>query len=382
MTIIQDRAMWAMILLFLAILPHSVVSFASTTRTRQKSCYVNKRIRVSRRHAISTSATTTSSPCVQIRDWKKGDGNAIYDILRSAETSGSFNPEGGLEMDCQTEMILAESYNVEDGGCFLVAEILLEESKLVVGTAGLIVGTPIEYQTSGSSMSSPELTAAVRRCVVCPPPSSLPGGIESPSTESIQKLLLDTIEERAVQAKATQLIGLAYPVSKSLSSQGVKPTPEIMQELGYKALAQQLPGVDAVQFGKDLTNQSESSAVSQQQPTNVSPSKESNGLSEIALALVLLVGSIAGGTSLVGQYLGFDTSLSSTVVNRGLGRPLSTEDLGQLMQDEQLQRTTLDDSSESGRSRSGREWEDLSLEERREELALLRVIQGQNVRVK
>ena len=61
--------------------------------------------------------------------------------------------------------------------------------------------------------------------------------------------------------------------------------------------------------------------------------------------------------------------------NRGLGRPLSTEDLRQLLQDEQLKRTTIDPMNEK------REWNDLSLEERREEMALLQVIQGQDIRI-
>lgn len=62
-------------------------------------------------------------------------------------------------------------------------------------------------------------------------------------------------------------------------------------------------------------------------------------------------------------------------INRGLGRALSSEDLGRLMEDEKLQRRTLDGSE-------GREWKDLSLEEQREEMALLGIINGQDVRIK
>jgi hypothetical protein len=402
----------------------SAVGFLATTTTKKISTtpiIARRSSRSSRLHA------TTATPRVQIRDWNKGDGSAIYDLLLSAEEYGSFNPEGALDVDCKTESLLAESYDSEDGGCFLVAELLLggggdnmvdaeeesqensNDSMMLVGTAGLIVGTPIQYQTSGSSMSSPEMTAAVRRCVVCLPAQQLPTN-NAISTESIQKLLLAAIEKRAIQAKATQLIGLAYPASSSSTSRipkGVKPTPQFMGELGYTALPQQLPGVDAVQCGKELSTrtniQSAAAAVQSDSSTTVNSSNSNSSvLSEVALAVVLFAGLLSGGTALVGQFLGFDTSLSSleisgsgsssasAAINRGLGRPLSTEDLGQLLQDEQLQRTTLDGGDSNGgsigsvsgsRSDDGREWKDLSLEERREELALLQVIQGQNVRV-
>lgn len=265
----------------------STSAFASTTahkRTNDNSPTTRGQKACSRLHATTHR--------VLLRDWNKGDGHAIYDLLVSAEEYGSFNPEGALELDCETELLLSESYNVEDGGCFLVAELLLKDEggdgkeenqeysssntqakdgRLLVGTAGLIVGTPIQYQTSGSSMSSPEITAAVRRCVVCLPAApqqqssassnaeatdtGTASAIEYISAESIQRKLLVAIEERAVQAKATQLIGLAYSPFKSSSAspKGVKPTLHMMHELGYKTLPQQLPGVDALQCGKDLT---------------------------------------------------------------------------------------------------------------------------------
>jgi hypothetical protein len=469
---------WCLIILLIApastfgFLPTTTTTTTTTTKrtlsppTRQTSCsassirHTTARTASSRLHATRRPATTTTTttPRIEIRDWKQGDGKAIYDLLASTaeEQYGSFNPEGGLELDCQTESLLSESYDVEDGGCFLVAELILEEEEEekgdeesqdyssseqlpLVGTAGLIVGTQIQYQTSGSSVSSPAMTAAVRRCVVRLPAlpllSSSAAAEVLVSTESIQKQLLVAIEERAVRAKATQLISLAYPSpspsSKSTtpSKQGAKkPTLETMQELGYKTLPQQLRGVDAVQCGKDLTTpnptttsniqksmgtsdglkQQRTNMPSEEIPSTTSPSV----LSEVAVLALLVGGLVLGATFLVGQFLGFDTSVSSiplpgsassttsTVINRGLGRPLTTQDLSQLIQDERLQRTFLDDngggtsnpakgndgssgSSSSRRiSEDGREWEELSLEERREELALLQVIQGQTIRVK
>lgn len=340
-----------------------------------------------------------ASPRVQIRDWQPGDGNAIYDLLQSADEYGSFNPEGALELDCQTESLLAESYDKDDGGCFLVAEQITEEkfgediiknSRVIVGTAGLIVGTQVQYQASGSSVSTPEMTAAVRRCVVRLSEN------DDGSTTSIQRQLLAAIDERAIQAKATEVIGLAYPPQKILSSFATKPSLAMMQELAYNPLPQQIPGVDAIQCGKDLTRPKaaafdiiDSSMINKKRDNNTEATSSaddssSNDLLEWAVAGTVLGVLLFGGSSLVGQFLGFDTSVafpdSSTTINRGLGRPLSSQDLGQLLQDEQLQRKTLDNDELS--SSDGREWKDLSPEERREELALLQVVQGQNTRVK
>jgi len=95
-----------------------------------------------------------------------------------------------------------------------------------------------------------------------------------------------------------------------------------------------------------------------------------------------ILGLLLAGWIGVAQFMGFDTMLPvlsaetqpDAAINRGLGRPLTSQDLGQLLQDEQLKRTTL--------SLDDREWNDLTLEEKREELALLQVIQGQNIRIK
>lgn len=65
--------------------------------------------------------------------------------------------------------------------------------------------------------------------------------------------------------------------------------------------------------------------------------------------------------------------------NGGLGTSLSTQNLQELIRNEELGRTGLDDGIGSPISR---QWEDLSPEELREEQALMKVIQGQDIRSK
>lgn len=174
-----------------------------------------------------------------MRDWGTGEGTTILKFLLGAE-DGSFNPEGSLELDCKTESLLKESYDPEDGGCFVVAE----KDNTIVGVAGLIVGTPVEYKSSGSSMSYAQTTAAIRRCCA----------MTSSASDLTLTQLLTTLEERAIEAQATQVIALAYQ-STSNNKNVHKPTPDLLEELGYQILPQQLPGVDAVQCGKDLSTE-------------------------------------------------------------------------------------------------------------------------------
>jgi len=320
---------------------------------------------------------------VNIREWTSGDGPAIYIFLQQEQSLTVFDPEGSLDMDCRTETLLEESYDPDDGGCFLV----VEHNGLVVGTAGLIVGTQIQYQKSGASLSSPQqVTAAIRRCCV-----KMSG---SHTSRDILKQLLIQVEERAKQQKATELIAWAYPLGQN-EQQLAKPTPALLEEIGYKALPyeQQLPGVDAIQYAKDLSMERDS-AVSTTPRTERSRDDNTqndaliaSGLAAIAISIIL------GAWFAIAQFMGLDTTLlddmssssssygggAAVNVNRGLGRPLSKEDLNQLLQDEQLKRKTLD-SDDSG-SNAGRDWKDLTVEERREEMALLQVIQGQNIRV-
>ena len=187
-----------------------------------------------------TSLAATAATNLQIRDWRSEEGNEIIALLRSAE-DGSFNPEGSLDLDCTSESLLRESYDPVGGGCFMVA--VDTSTAAIGGVAGLIVGTPVEYQQSGSSRSSAQTTAAIRRC--CCRTSF---GIET------LNLLVTALERRALQADATQVIALAYPPAGMNTDKGSmqKPSPQLLESLGYQILPQQLPGVDVVQYGKDL----------------------------------------------------------------------------------------------------------------------------------
>ena len=95
-------------------------------------------------------------------------------------------------------------------------------------------------------------------------------------------------------------------------------------------------------------------------------------------ALVSGVLVLALVTRFTAQFLGLSTF--SDADNRGLGTPLSVQELRQLQQDEPIQRTTMEGGSDT--SEGSRPWQDLSPEELREELALIKIIQGQDVRIK
>jgi hypothetical protein len=53
-----------------------------------------------------------------VRDQKDEDEVGIRSLLSSA---ASFDPEGPLDIDCGGPQALQESYDPDDGGCFLVA---------------------------------------------------------------------------------------------------------------------------------------------------------------------------------------------------------------------------------------------------------------------
>ena len=161
-----------------------------------------------------------------------------------------FDPEGMLDVDCGSTQALHESYNPEDGGCFLVATTTEKENTSILGTAGLIVGTQIQYLKSGASISSGTVTGAIRR-VVC---SS--GSLSSFTDEKGKRqrteiigALLAEIERRAIENEATELIILAYPETSTSTG---RPTPKILQSLGYESLPANLPGVDVEQYYKQL----------------------------------------------------------------------------------------------------------------------------------
>mmetsp|Transcript_20283 Transcript_20283/g.30770 ORF Transcript_20283/g.30770 Transcript_20283/m.30770 type:complete len:527 (-) Transcript_20283:30-1610(-) len=386
---------------------------------------------------------------VQVRDWKKGDGKSIMDLLLSLESTSSdsksgglglnnfnnFNPEGPLDIDCSSEDLIQESYS-EDGACMLVATTTIQQdgsgsgsynekggsggnSERIVGTAALTVGTPVTYLKSGASMSSPaDITGAIRRvCAV---------------DESILQPLLRSIEIRASEAGVGQLILLAYPNPESERSTGAgatttaataicRPGTALLKSMGYEELPINLKGVDAVQYGKNLvhvdqsqnqndanTNAAENSNADANADANANANAVNNsslkqlnnhssnekildaavGASFLAILLAFVLG--------VGNFMGLELlpsigSSGDNNNNRGIGSPLSVQELELLRQDERLQRTDLDGGAGASASTSGgasavddgiRQWKDLSFEERQEEAAMMKIIQGQTTRLK
>jgi hypothetical protein len=74
--------------------------------------------------------------------------------------------------------------------------------------------------------------------------------------------------------------------------------------------------------------------------------------------------------------MGFEVLPSSATDNRGVGAPLSVEEVLRLKEDEKLKRSRIDGEQTT------RQWEELGDEERREEAALMKIIQGQDVRIR
>lgn len=285
-----------------------------------------------------------------IRDYQTGDADAIQQLL---ETS-AFDPEGPLAVDCGSDSAIRESYLAGDG-VFLVAVDDDGANQVVVGTAGLVIGTAVAYQSSGSSMSTPTITGAVRRV--------------SGSTLDVCEELLVELERRA-EGVVQEFIALAYP---AVRDQQERPTAEILRRLGYERSNTQLPGTNVVQFGKRIIKAPSTelgTAQAKEMQEKSSTTELVNGLEEALLAGVLvLFFALATATA---QFMGLDVFSDS---NSGLGSPLSSEELNRLRQDERLQRTTLDEADE-------RQWQDLSPEEQREEVALMKIIQGQDIRAK
>lgn len=222
--------------------------------------FVTHRTLSSPRFSLRHHATT-------IRDYQPGDGPAVERLLRT----DSFDPEGPLQTDCGSDVAIQESY--EPDGCFLVA---VNEDQQLVGTAGLVVGTAVSYSASGSSFSIPITTGAVRR--VCGKDVSI-----------VRQLLLE-LENRA--NGADELIALAYPSSPSV----LRPSTNVLGDLGYERRASQLKGEHVVQYGKKLGTTPQETASSGVEPTD--------GLEEALLGgflAFLLVSLIA-----VANFLGVD----------------------------------------------------------------------------
>jgi hypothetical protein len=369
-----------------------------------------------------------NNPNFQIRDWISGDEMDLQALLQSALRLGEFDPEGPLDIDVGSRQAIQESYNRKEGGCMLVATTTTtndddddSSSKpcRIIGTAGLILGTQITYLPSGASVSTPQtVTGAIRRVVVsCGTPTtnstmttttttttpSLPKDKENDQADVVLRSLLSELEERARQNGATELILLAYPTtttnsgSRTSSNRPRRPTASLVQGLGYQPLPTNLKGVEAVQFYKALHTASPNDDdkgrgvfTFKEKKVN-DDSKSATGteatLTAAALlsALVLFCALVVGG---VANLMGFDLSpammrSSAGDYNRGMGTPLSIQELQRLQRDETLQRTDLDaNNNNGGQTSAARSWEDLSPEERREEAALIKIIQGQEVRIR
>lgn len=336
---------------------------SSITKRRLNQNFINSNNPHLRPVHPSILCTSTTRLCegVRIRDWKEGDGKHIIDLLISAESS--FNPEGPLEIDCGSEESINESYS-EDGACMLVATTTTDDGKSdkIIGTAALIVGTSVTYLKSGASLSSSTITGAIRR--VCAVAND---GIDI--EDSILQSLILKIESRAAEAGVGDLIALAYPATTYH-----RPKVALLEKMGYSKLPANMDGVDVVQYCKSMDDRD----VVVKSNTEGSPDRTTIGeLQDVAVAasfLAVLFLALIG----ISTFMGLELIPSSD--NRGIGSPLSVQELELLKQDEKLQRTDLD--GEQTTNPGGRQWKDLSFEERQEEGALMKIIQGQDARLK
>ena len=320
---------------------------------------------------------------IEIRDCRFTDTESkkIYDFLLQRErqerikTKTFFDPEGSLELDVSDRWTLAESYSQDDGGCFLVAvesDTDQESAERIVGTLGMIAGDQVLYQSSGSSMAQSGVTAALRR--VCA--MEMANDSDGMSTKDILEALIQKGEERALQAGATNLICMAYPetIESDLSDQAeaslsiFKPTVGLFESLGYTISDQQIPGVATIQFEKGLSKNEQNT-----------PGIKIQGGEWILPATIASLVSIAWLVfNLYVNVFGIE-QLWGSVDNGGVGTSLSSQNLEELIRDEKLGRSGLDDAFGSATTR---QWEDLSPEELREEQALMKIIQGQSIRTK
>jgi hypothetical protein len=145
-----------------------------------------------------------------------------------------------------------------------------------------------------------------------------------------------------------------------------------LERLGYERSETQLPRSTVVQYEKRL-DVTATKQDKQELLLYARQQDEINGLAEALTAGVLVI-LFATFTFASAQFMGLDVFSNN---NQDLGIPLSSEELHRLRQDEQLQRTTLDGNDEEDRP-----WQALSAEEQREELALMKLIQGQDIRNK
>lgn len=307
---------------------------------------------------------------VVVRDWAEEDFVEIQSLL-SIDTS-LFDPEGLLEVDIGSVAKIKESYDPNDGGCFFVAT----KNDKIRGTAGLIVGTQVQYLKSRASISSAGVTAAARRIICCDDDNDN----DEMRRKSMLEALLQAIEGRAIQNGATNLILLAYPeTSSTRTTTTSRPTSNLLETLGYEPLPVNLPGVAVEQYCKQLSTKLSpmTSVTDANVPASNKDALDSSAslspstmvLSSLVLTFLLVV--VLGVANLLGLDVG-----TNGIDNNGIGTPLSTQELVRLQEDERLQRTGLD----SGLN-TERQWKDLNAEELREEQALMKIIQGENVRI-
>ena len=366
---------------------------------------------------------------VKIRDWQSSgeEPQRIYDFLLQREkqqqqlttTTISYDPEGCLELDVLNPSLLQESYSKSDGGCFCVAMTMDddidkndgENDNVILGTLGMIVGTQVTYQSSGSSFSKKEITAAIRR--VCASWPAYEVNEDDTNSQNLTKMSTTTVleklirygEQRAIQAGATDLIGLAYPDDDFLDEKSKnfisKPTKRIFESLGYRKSEQQLPDVSTVQYEKKLSEKqvlppdgSEFVAgrmaenIDSNATATITPNREG-----IFIALATIIASLTLGVLVFNLYnnvFGIEQLWGSND-NGGIGTSLTTENLQELIRNEELGRSSLLDAADNigggdivtkGAEDMVRNWEDLSPEELREEQALMKIIQGQTIRLK
>lgn len=320
---------------------------------------------------------------VKLREWEEGDD--IYSFLADTvpPVPGGFDPEGPLETDCISSRQLQESYPTDDDCCFLCA-IDDSSSRRIVGTAGLIVGTQVAYMKSGSSLASYVTTGAIRRLAVDPK-------LNPSEQEAILTDLLSEVERRAQPTQSSptvkdereavnQLIVLAYLGDGTIC----RPTPVLLEKLGYEGLDTVL-GDTVVQYQKTLTTYDESvefgSMSNNEISTKIGMSEGEYG-SDVKTANGNVIAAATGTAALLflaalwgiihGMGLDASMSLASTSINGGIGTPLTTQELNRLMQDETLKRTTLGDEKDQGGS----------LEDLREDDAMMKIITGQDVRIR
>ena len=363
---------------------------------------------------LGRHSTALAGETFRVRDWSGEDGEAgeaLRLLVRAEASAGGggdggdggsgsgggggssggrrrFDPEGPLEVDVGSAARIAEAYDPSDGGCLLVAEAAGGgggdgSASLLVGTVGLVLGTQVEYLRSGASVSAPpsRITGALRR-TCC-----LAGG--DTEKERILRALLAGAEDRAREGGADVLVALAYPVEGAGGKEDQeavvvrRPDASLLERCGYSPLPTQLGGggIDVVQYGKELVGPDgesggKAAAAIPGGGTGAAAADAAVALSLALTGLALLLGGVAA-------LLGLDVG-GGSADNRGIGAPLTREELVRLREDERLQRTDLDGGSGGGEGREGgaRRWEDLRDEERREEEALLQIIQGRDVRIR